>query len=225
MLAKLDALWQAVLKPEFNKPYMYNLCDFLSQEALNGVIVYPPDDAVFNAFKFTPYHKVKVVILGQDPYHGPNQAHGLSFSVQKGVAIPPSLKNIFKELVNDVLGFKTPPHGNLNFWATQGVLLLNACLTVEANKPASHQMAGWQNFTDEVIKHLSNNKENLVFILWGKFAQTKAVFIDERKHLVLAAVHPSPFSAHRGFLGSKPFSKTNAYLKANGISEIDWCLG
>ena len=222
MLVKLEASWLAVLHQEFEKDYMQNLRQFLLQQQQNAAIIYPKNNNIFNAFELTPFNNVKVVILGQDPYHGFGQAHGLSFSVQKGVAIPPSLKNIYKELVNDVSDFKTPPHGNLTYWAQQGILMLNSTLTVEANKPGSHQNAGWQNFTQSVIKNISNLKQNVVFILWGKFAQAQAEFIDADKHYIIQSAHPSPFSAHRGFLGSKPFSKTNTYLKQKALQEIDW---
>lgn len=222
MSAKLEASWLAVLKEEFDKPYMTELRTFLMDQKQKGIQVYPQNQDIFKAFELTPFDKVKVVLLGQDPYHGAGQAHGLSFSVQKGVATPPSLQNIYKELENDIPGFKTPAHGNLTYWAQQGVLLLNATLTVAANSPASHQKAGWENFTHQVIKALSDQKENLIFILWGKFAQAKAVLIDEQKHWVIKSAHPSPFSAHTGFFGSKPFSKTNAYLKEKGLAQIDW---
>lgn len=222
MSVKLEASWLAVLKEEFDKPYMSELRNFLIQQKQNGIQIFPQNDDIFKAFEITPFDKVKVVILGQDPYHGQGQAHGLSFSVQKGVATPPSLQNIYKELETDIFGFKSPGHGNLTQWANQGVLLLNATLTVAANSPASHQKAGWENFTNQVIKTLSDQKENIVFILWGKFAQAKAVFINEQKHLVIKSAHPSPFSAHNGFFGSKPFSKTNAYLSENGLGGIDW---
>lgn len=222
MTVKLEASWLEVLKEEFDKTYMSELSKFLLQQTQNGIQIFPENDDVFKAFEITPFDKVKVVILGQDPYHGQGQAHGLSFSVQKGFATPPSLKNIYKELETDVSGFKTPAHGNLTYWAKQGVLLLNATLTVAANSPASHQKAGWGNFTNQVIQTLSNQKENLVFILWGKFAQAKAVLIDEHKHLIIKSAHPSPFSVHSGFFGSKPFSKTNTYLKEKGLGEIDW---
>lgn len=222
MLVKLEASWLGVLNPEFGKPYMQELQNYLTREKQIGTIIYPNSDDIFNAFNTTPFNNVKVVILGQDPYHGKNQAHGLSFSVHKGVVIPPSLKNIFKELQSDVSDFKIPPHGNLTYWAQQGVLLLNATLTVEANKPASHQNLGWQKFTNEVVKMVSNNKHHVVFILWGKFAQEYAGLIDGQKHYIIQSAHPSPFSAHRGFFGSKPFSKANAYLKLNGLQEINW---
>lgn len=222
MLVKLEASWVAALNAEFKRDYMCNLQQFLLQKQQNGAIIYPQKNAIFNAFEITPLNNVKVVILGQDPYHGAGQAHGLSFSVQKGVPIPPSLKNIYKELSTDILETKLPQHGDLTYWAQQGVLLLNTTLTVEANKPGSHQKAGWQNFTNQVIKTISNQKLNVVFILWGKFAQAQASLIDTEKHYVIQTAHPSPFSAHRGFWGSKPFSKTNAYLKQNGLKEIDW---
>jgi uracil-DNA glycosylase len=177
---------------------------------------------VFNAFKLTPFHEVKVVILGQDPYHGANQAHGLSFSVQKGVGIPPSLKNIYKELQVDIPGFNMPSHGDLSDWAKKGVLLLNATLTVRANEPGSHQKMGWEQFTDKAIEALNAKKGGLVFILWGRHAQAKASLIDSGKHLVLTAAHPSPFSAYNGFFGCKHFSKANAYLLSKGEKPINW---
>ena len=222
MRVKLEKSWLSVLNNEFDKPYMQSLQKILVQEEQNGITIYPQIDNIYKAFEITPFNNVKVVILGQDPYHGAGQAHGLSFSVQKGLAIPPSLKNIFKELVSDVSDFKTPPHGNLTYWAQQGVLMLNSTLTVRAKLPGSHQKAGWQNFTNEVITALSNQKKAMVFILWGKFAQAYKPLIDIKKHLVIQSAHPSPFSAHQGFLGSKPFSKTNNYLKINGLQEIDW---
>jgi uracil-DNA glycosylase len=224
MSVKLEASWLSVLKGEFDKTYMVELRKFLLQQKQNGVQIFPKNKDIFNAFELTPFDKVKVVLLGQDPYHGKDQAHGLSFSVQKGIAIPPSLKNIYKELETDICGFKTPANGNLNYWAQQGVLLLNATLTVAENSPSSHQKAGWENFTNQVIQTLSDQKENLVFILWGKFAQAKSALIDEQKHLVIKSPHPSPFSAHSGFFGSKPFSKTNDYLMEKGLEEIDWQL-
>ncbi|TAF45907.1 MAG: uracil-DNA glycosylase [Sphingobacteriales bacterium] len=222
MLVKLEASWLAVLKPEFDASYMQNLRHFLLSEKNAGKIIYPPNNLIFNAFEITPWHNVKVVILGQDPYHGQGQAHGLSFSVQKGVAIPPSLKNIYNELATDISDFTMPPHGNLTYWAQQGVLMLNATLTVAANAPGSHQKAGWETFTNQVIKTISAQKENVVFILWGKFAQAKAAFIDENKHFIIKSAHPSPFSVYQGFYGSQPFSQTNAYLKSKEIKEIDW---
>lgn len=222
MANALDPSWQAVLQDEFGKPYMVKLKQFLLQEKEAGQIVYPKNTDIFNAFNTTHFNDVKVVILGQDPYHGVHQAHGLSFSVQKGIAIPRSLSNIYKELMTDIPDFKTPAHGNLEEWAKQGVLLLNATLTVRACTPGSHQKRGWEEFTDEVIKTISDKKEGIVFILWGAFAQSKAALIDENKHFIIKSPHPSPFSADRGFFGSKPFSKTNEILKKEGKQEIDW---
>lgn len=218
----LHPSWLAVLEDEFGKAYMVKLKQFLLKEKETGQIVYPKNTEIFNAFNTTHFDDVKVVILGQDPYPGAHQAHGLSFSVQKGIAIPRSLKNIYKELEADILGFKTPTHGNLEEWAKQGVLLLNATLTVRAGDSASHQKKGWEEFTDEVIKTISDKKEGIIFILWGAFAQSKAALIDEKKHFIIRSAHPSPFSAERGFFGSKPFSKTNEILKREGKAEIDW---
>lgn len=219
----IEASWKHELSAEFGKEYFEKIVSFLKEEKSAGKIIYPPGKQIFNAFNFTPFNKVKVVILGQDPYHNPGQAHGLSFSVPDQVPPPPSLINIFKELQSDL---DIPPArtGNLEKWAHQGVLLLNASLTVEANKPMSHSHIGWHIFTDSVIKHLSEKRENLVFILWGKFAQGKQAFIDPNKHLILKAAHPSPLSAHNGFWGCKHFSKTNHYLQQNGIKPIDWQL-
>ncbi|GAA3983451.1 uracil-DNA glycosylase [Mucilaginibacter dorajii] len=222
MANALHPSWQAVLQDEFGKPYMVKLKQFLLQEKEAGQIVYPKNADIFNAFNTTHFDDVKVVILGQDPYHGAHQAHGLSFSVQKGIAIPRSLSNIYKELSTDIPGFKTPTHGNLEDWAKQGVLLLNATLTVRASTPGSHQKRGWEEFTDEVIKTISDKKEGIVFILWGAFAQSKAALIDDKKHFIIKSPHPSPFSADRGFFGSKPFSKTNEILRKEGKEEIDW---
>ncbi len=220
---KIEPSWGRVLQPEFAKPYMEKLRGFLKQEIEKKKIIYPRPKHFFAAFDMTPFEKVKVVILGQDPYHGPDQAHGLSFSVPKGIPAPPSLVNIFKELNSD-LGIERPEHGCLEQWAKQGVLLLNATLSVQACKAGSHQKKGWEEFTDKVIEHLNNERENLVFILWGAYAQKKGQHIDESKHLVLRSVHPSPLSSHRGFFGSKPFSKANAYLKKHNIEPIDWKL-
>lgn len=222
MAGELEPSWQNVLKDEFDKPYMTNLKNFLKQEKEVGQLVYPNNTDIFNAFKHTPFNKVKVVILGQDPYHGPQQAHGLSFSVQKGIAIPRSLENIYKELTTDIPGFKKPSHGNLEDWANQGVLLLNATLTVRAHTAASHQKKGWETFTDEVIKKLSDMRTGLVFILWGAYAQSKIPLIDQSKHHIIKSVHPSPLSVERGFWGSKPFSKANDYLVKEGETPIDW---
>lgn len=222
MAIALEPSWLAVLKEEFEKPYMTTLKEFLQSEKETGQVVYPKNADIFRAFNDTPFDQVKVVILGQDPYHGPNQAHGLSFSVQKGIAIPKSLINIYKELSTDIPGFIKPAHGNLEEWAKQGVLLLNATLTVRAGEAASHQKKGWEIFTDEVIHKLSEKRTGLVFILWGAYAQSKVPLIDQNKHHIIKSVHPSPLSVERGFWGSKPFSKTNAYLEKEGKKPIDW---
>lgn len=214
--------WQKILGHELEKDYMQSLRSFLKQEKESGQQVYPKSADVFNAFSHTPFDKVKVVLLGQDPYHGSGQAHGLSFSVQKGVAIPPSLRNMYKELATDIPGFKIPSHGDLTAWADQGVLLLNATLTVRAHQAGSHQGKGWEHFTNHVISALSAEKEGLIFLLWGKFAQNKAQLIDGSKHNLLKAAHPSPLSAHNGFLGCRHFSKTNEILLAEGQAPIDW---
>ncbi|WP_316798293.1 uracil-DNA glycosylase [Pedobacter frigidisoli] len=224
MPASLEPGWLAILDSEFEKDYMKSLKAFLQKEKETGATVYPKGSDIFNALNTTPFDQVKVVILGQDPYHGAGQAHGLSFSVQRGIAVPPSLKNIYKELESDIEGFKTPGHGNLTHWAEQGVLLLNATLTVRVSEAASHQNRGWEVFTDEIIKALSQKREHIVFLLWGKYAQQKAALIDEKKHYILTAPHPSPFSAHTGFLGSRHFSKTNQLLIQNNLTPIDWNL-
>lgn len=216
----LEDSWKAQLSDEFNADYFTQLKAFLLAEKQTQR-VFPPGNKIFSAFNHTPFDKVKVVILGQDPYHGEGQAHGLSFSVPEGIGKPPSLVNIFKE-INADLGLPVPATGNLEKWADQGVLLLNATLTVRANTAGSHQKRGWENFTDAAIKKLSEKRENLVFILWGRFAQNKEVLIDANKHLILKAAHPSPFSAYNGFFGCKHFSKTNEYLRSKGIGEIDW---
>lgn len=218
---QIEDSWKAALTEEFEKPYFAEIRRFLQEEKAAGKIIYPPGSLIFNAFNSTPFEKVRVVILGQDPYHGASQAHGLCFSVQHGVKPPPSLVNIYKELKDDV-GFEIPKHGNLQKWTEQGVFLLNAMLTVEANQPASHQKKGWEEFTNAVIQKLSKDRNGLIFILWGNFAQQKAVLIDESKHTILKAAHPSPFSAYNGFFGCKHFSKTNEILKARGEVEIDW---
>ena len=220
---KLENSWKQRIEPEFQKDYMKNLKAFLKSQLDVKKTIYPKGEQYFAALNLTPFEKVKVVIIGQDPYHGPGQAHGLSFSVQDGVRFPPSLQNIFKELQSD-LGVAKPQSGNLKKWAEQGVLLLNAVLTVESGRAASHQGKGWEQFTDSIIHALNKEKKNLVFILWGSYAQKKGAFIDRKKHLVIESVHPSPLSSHRGFFGSKPFSKTNAYLKAHGLEPIDWSL-
>ncbi len=221
MDVKIESSWKEVLKPEFDKPYFEQIVSFLKAEKNAGKTIYPAGGNIFNAFGFTPFNDVKVVILGQDPYHNPNQAHGLSFSVPDGVKPPPSLVNIFKEIETD-LGIPIPVSGNLERWAKQGVLLLNAALTVEANTPMSHAQIGWHFFTDEVIRVISNQKENVVFMLWGRFAQNKSVLIDDSRHLLLTAAHPSPFSAYSGFMGCKHFSKANNWLAAKGIQQIQW---
>lgn len=223
MEVKIEESWKQVLKNEFNKPHFLEAVTFIKTEKALGRVIYPPGSLIFNAFNTTPFEKIKVVLLGQDPYHGKGQAHGLSFSVPEGVRPPPSLINIFKELHNDT-GLAIPSHGNLSNWARQGVLLLNACLTVRENDPLSHSRIGWTPFTDAVISRISALKEHVVFLLWGKFAQEKQVLIDETKHLVLKAAHPSPYSANNGFFGCRHFSKTNEYLVKNGIDPIDWSL-
>lgn len=224
MSAALEPGWLAVLEEEFEKDYMIKLKSFLQEEKQRGATIYPKGADIFNALNTTPFDQVKVVILGQDPYHGAGQAHGLSFSVQRGVAVPPSLKNIYKELETDIEGFKTPNHGHLTHWAEQGVLLLNATLTVRASEAGSHQNQGWEIFTDEIIKALSEKREHIVFLLWGKYAQQKAALIDQKKHYLLTAAHPSPFSAYTGFFGSKHFSKANQLLVQNNLKPIDWNL-
>ena len=212
--------WDEYLSDEYKKEYFKELLEFIKKEYKTKVI-YPKQNEVFNAFRYTDYDDLKVVILGQDPYHGPNQAEGLSFSVSNKVLKPPSLKNIFKELESD-LGIKYPESNSLKPWAKQGVLLLNAVLTVEEHKPTSHKDKGWEQFTDDVIKIINDKKEPVVFILWGAYARDKKKLITNKQHLVIESAHPSPFSARNGFFGSKPFSKTNEFLKKNGIKEIDW---
>lgn len=216
----MDPSWAALLADEFEKPYFLQLTDHVRRAYLEQEI-YPPPASLFRAFDLCPVERAKVVILGQDPYHGKGQAHGLSFSVEKGIRIPPSLQNIMKELKSD-LGIDSPPHGDLSEWAKQGVLLLNATLTVEAGKPGSHQGKGWEEFTDAVIRALADTREHLVFVLWGKYAQQKEGLIDTAKHLVIKSAHPSPYSASAGFFGSKPFSKANQYLEERGIEPIRW---
>lgn len=221
---QLDESWKYNLAEFLLSPKMDALRDFLLQEKQQNKVIYPPSSLIFNALNTTPLDQVKVVIIGQDPYHGPNQAHGLSFSVQRGVALPPSLRNIFHELHTD-LGVPIPRHGDLTHWAEQGVLLLNSVLTVEAGQPTSHQKQGWEDFTDHVIDVLNQQREHIVFILWGAYAQRKGQRIDPNKHLILKAAHPSPLAANRGgFFGCKVFSKSNNYLKQNGIEPIDWQL-
>ena len=219
---KIDPSWKKILHREFQKEYFFTLKQFLIDEKLHYKI-FPKNKNIFNAYNTTPFDNLKVVILGQDPYHGENQSHGLAFSVEEGVKFPPSLANIFKELADDV-GCSAPRTGELTKWAQQGVFLLNTVLTVRAHSAASHKDKGWEYFTDATIKAISDYKENVVFILWGRPAQTKEKLIDTTKHLVLMAPHPSPLSSYRGFFGSKPFSQTNDYLKQHGIEPIQWCL-
>lgn len=219
---KIAADWKSRLSTQFAQPYFEHLIHFLKQEKLAGKTIFPPGPQIFAAFEHTPFDLLKVVIIGQDPYHGVGQAHGLCFSVNPGVAVPPSLQNIYKELLQDIPGYVTPVNGDLRKWADQGVLLLNATLTVEKDKAGSHQGKGWETFTDAVIQLISDQKEQVVFLLWGKFAQGKAALIDHTKHLILQAAHPSPFSAHNGFLGCKHFSQTNTYLLEKGIQPIEW---
>ena len=220
MEVKIEKSWKKVLNNEFKKEYFNSLVSFLKDEYKNKII-YPPGGRIFSSFNFCPFDKVKVVIIGQDPYHGINQANGLCFSVNKDVKIPPSLFNIFKELKYDI-GIDIPKDGNLERWAIQGVLLLNSILTVRKNCPGSHSKKGWENFTDEVISILSKNKNNLVFLLWGNYAKSKLKIIDQNNHFILTSSHPSPFSANNGFFNSFHFSQTNSYLKKNKIKEIKW---
>jgi uracil-DNA glycosylase len=220
MQVKIESSWQKVLEDEFQKPYFQDLIQFVKSEYANTE-VYPPGKQIFHAFEECPFDKVRVVILGQDPYHGQGQANGLAFSVAEGMRSPPSLLNIFKEIEAD-LGKPIPKTGNLERWAEQGVLLLNATLTVRAHQAGSHQKKGWEEFTDAVIKKVSDKKDHVVFMLWGAYAQKKGLIIDEKKHLVLKAAHPSPFAADKGFFGTRHFSKANAYLKAHGQPGINW---
>lgn len=220
MNVAIEESWKEVLSPEFKKDYFIRLTDFVRQE-YQTTTVYPPGKLIFNAFNLCPYPKVKVVIIGQDPYHGPGQAHGLCFSVNDGVPFPPSLQNIFKEIQSD-LGSPIPETGNLTRWAEQGVLMLNATLTVRAHQAGSHQRRGWEEFTDAAIRALAENREHLVFVLWGAYAQKKGAFISRDRHLVLTSVHPSPLSAYHGFFGNKHFSRANAYLEAHGETPIVW---
>lgn len=219
---EIESSWKELLIDEFNQDYFINLKKFLLEEKQNNII-YPKGSDIFNAFNFTPFNKLKLVILGQDPYHGEGQAHGLCFSVPHGIKIPPSLVNIYKEIEGD-LGIKPAQHGNLEKWAKQGVFLLNATLTVRQNQAGSHQNKGWEIFTDRVISLISEKSENIVFLLWGSYAQKKSALIDAKKHLILKSVHPSPLSAYRGFLGCKHFSKSNEYLISKNIAPIDWTL-
>lgn len=224
MAIELEPGWLEVLHEQFGMDYMHKLKAFLQEEKRLGMQVYPGNADIFNAFNKTPFYKVKVVILGQDPYHGEGQAHGLAFSVKRGIAVPPSLQNIYKELKADIDGFKIPAHGDLSHWAQSGVLLLNATLTVRANTAGSHQNRGWEQFTNVVIKQLSLRKKGIVFLLWGKFAQAKATLIDNCNHHILMAAHPSPLSAYNGFFGCRHFSTTNKLLSESGQQPIDWQL-
>ena len=219
----LEASWRKRLQVDFDAEYMLELRDFLREQKLLGKTVYPSKDEIFAALNATPFDAVKIVILGQDPYHGPGQAHGLCFSVRQNVPIPPSLRNIYKELAADI-NFLPPKHGCLNEWAQQGVLLLNSVLTVEGNLAASHKDIGWEKFTDSIVSHLNDKAENIVFILWGNYAQKKGAMIDRARHLVLESPHPSPLSASRGFYGNHHFSKSNEYLRAHDVAAIDWQL-
>jgi len=219
---QIEESWKKVLQDEFEAPYFQALTEFLREEKKEHTI-YPPGPQIFSAFNYTPFNRVKVVILGQDPYHGPGQAHGLCFSVPDGIPHPPSLVNIFKEIKTD-LGIPVPKSSNLSKWAGQGVLLINAILTVRANEPTSHQNKGWEKFTDAVIRNLSEKRKNLVFLLWGNYAQAKESLIDSSRHYILKAAHPSPLSASRGFSGCRHFSRTNEILAEQGLNGIDWCL-
>lgn len=221
---KIEASWKEVLKDEFGKAYFAKIKEGLRAEKAAGMVVYPKGPQIFNAFNKTPFDRVRVVILGQDPYHGPGQAHGLCFSVQDGIKPPPSLVNIFKEIESDTGIEMNKKNGNLEPWAAQGVFLLNAILTVRHKSPASHRKLGWETFTDAVIRTLSEGRENLVFMLWGSFARSKKFLIRADRHLILEASHPSPYSAHSGFFSCRHFSKANQYLKAHGKGEIDWKL-
>jgi len=220
---KLEESWKEILQEEFAKKYMQSLSQYLREEKKQQKAIFPPGNKIFKALNLTSFKDIKVVILGQDPYHGPGQAHGLSFSVELGVKPPPSLNNIYKELESD-LGIKRPDHGNLEKWGVQGVLLLNALLTVEKGCPGSHANKGWETFTDQILSKINSQKSNVVFILWGKKAQDKCHFIDPNLHLVIKSSHPSPYSAHNGFLGSKPFSRANSYLTHHNKTPIDWDL-
>ena len=220
---QLERSWKERLQSEFSQPYMDQLRTFLLQRKRAGAMIYPPGPLIFNALDSTPFEQVRVVILGQDPYHGPGQAHGLCFSVQAGVPIPPSLRNIYRELEEDVAA-RAPGHGCLQAWAQQGVLLLNAVLTVEQGQAAAHQGQGWERFTDAIVQKLATERDGLVFMLWGSYAQKKGASIDAERHLILRAPHPSPLSAHRGFFGSRHFSSANAYLQGRGAAPVNWEL-
>ncbi|MGL5345030.1 MAG: uracil-DNA glycosylase [Plesiomonas sp.] len=217
-----EQTWSSVIGAEKQQPYFMDIMQRVSAERAAGKEIYPPEKDVFSAFRYTPFDQVKVVILGQDPYHGPNQAHGLCFSVQPGIATPPSLLNMYKELKTDIPGFEIPNHGCLSSWTTQGVLLLNTVLTVERSKAHSHAKFGWETFTDAVISAINTHREGVIFLLWGAHAQKKGQMIDRQRHHVLTAPHPSPLSAHRGFLGCKHFSQTNQILQQKGLAPINW---
>jgi uracil-DNA glycosylase len=221
---QLEASWKSRLAGEFEQTYMLNLRQFLLERKRNGVVIYPPGERIFNAMDSTAFNDVKVVILGQDPYHGPGQAHGLCFSVGDGVAVPPSLVNIYQEIEQD-LGSRAPASGNLQHWADQGVLLLNAVLTVERGQAGAHQGKGWERFTDRIVSELNGDRDGLVFMLWGSYAMKKGGHIDRDRHLVLAAPHPSPLSAHRGFFGCRHFSRANTWLQQHGQEPIHWAQG
>lgn len=221
MIFKIPENWAAQIGSELKQPYMGKLSDFLKERAAAGKVIFPQNDEIFSALSLTSFNEVRVVIIGQDPYHGPGQAHGLSFSVRRGVRIPPSLRNIYKE-IEAAFGVKMPAHGDLTGWARQGVLLLNATLTVEEASAGAHQKKGWEEFTDAIIRAVNDQHEHVVFMLWGAYAQKKGAFIDRHKHLVLESVHPSPLSAHRGFLGNGHFAKANEYLAAHGREPIAW---
>ena len=221
MSERFDPSWEPIIKPLFQSSKLKELSEFVMRER-QVYQIFPPQDLVFNAFRLTPLSNLKVVILGQDPYHNDGQAHGLSFSVPHGISIPPSLRNIYTELVTDIPGFRYPTHGNLTHWAEQGVLLLNATLTVRAHLAGSHQKRGWEFFTDEIIKNISAEANNVVFLLWGSYAIKKSALIDSSKHLILTAVHPSPLSVYRGFFGCAHFSQANEYLRRHGKLPIDW---
>lgn len=220
MELNIESGWKELLKDEFEKPYFVQLSQFVDNE-YNSQTIFPPKSQIFKAFNLCPLSEIRVVILGQDPYHDVNQAHGLCFSVNEGVKIPPSLKNIYKEIQSDC-GIMTPTNGNLEGWARQGVLLLNATLTVRAHQAGSHQQKGWEEFTDSVIKHLAQEKKNIVFLFWGGYAGRKSAFINPSDHLILKSAHPSPLSAYRGFLGNKHFSQTNEYMRSKGLREVEW---
>lgn len=223
MDVQIATSWKHLLQPEFNKPYFAELVNFIKTEKAAKKVIYPAGSEIFNAFENTPFDDIKVVIIGQDPYHNPGQAHGLCFSVPGSTPPPPSLKNIFKEL-NDDIGMEIPSHGDLTHWAKQGVLLLNTSLTVRKNEPASHSKIGWEKFTDAIIQLISDRKDHVVFLLWGAHARSKQLLINPRKHFILTAAHPSPLSAHNGFFGCRHFSKTNQILAQHGIQPIDWKL-